>query len=73
MTRDFPFNPLFAGITFKNNELTLLLKKKTGIQVRKYIGVPAEIGSKMFYLNQPKEIMSYYSTKIKNQFKVIVK
>lgn len=73
MTRDYPFNPLFAGITIKNNELTLLFKKKNGIQRRTYFDVPKEIGSKMFYLNTPKEIVSFFSNNIKNKFKVLVK
>ena len=80
IARDFPYGSVILSMTFteinsttelKEGNLTIVFKKKVGVQSRVYSEVPRTHAYKMYYEQKPKEIMSYYSNNIKGQYKVL--
>lgn len=71
LTTTFPINPVLAGMTYQEDKLTLVFKKKQGTQQRTYAEVPKEVAYKLVYAKSASELLSVFATKIKKQFKVV--
>ena len=66
MTRDFPYNPVLSGISYKNEVMTLFFKN--GVK-RQYFEVPKQIVCGLFYKSTGTEVVKYFNQNIKKQFK----
>lgn len=71
MTKSLPFNPVIQEISYSNEILKIIFKKKTGLEQRTYGGVPKEIGCKFFYKETASEAIKFFSENIKRKFVVI--
>lgn len=67
------FNPYNKGLSFMptdEGDLSITFKKG---QIRTYHNVTKEIAYKLYYKQTASEVLSFYSTEIKNKFKVTVR
>jgi hypothetical protein len=67
----FPFNPVLAGMEYKDSVLTLEFKKKTGNERRKYADVPTNVAYGLFYRRTGTDVLMYFAKYIKKQYKVL--
>jgi len=70
MTKALPFNPVILTISYSNEILKIVFKKKIGLEERTYTGVPKEIGCKFFYKESAKDAIKFFSDNIKRKFVV---
>ena len=71
MTKALPFNPVIQSVSYSNNVLKIVFKKKDGLQERTYANVPSNIGCKFFYIESAKDAIKFFSENIKRKFVVI--
>lgn len=67
----FPYNPVLAGMSYNNNELTLEFKKKTGNEKRTYAEVPTVVAYTLLYKRTGSDVLSYFANHIKKQYTVL--
>lgn len=67
-TRVFPYGSVILSMEYVAGLLTISFKKKNGMQKRSYENVPTDVAYKLYYENDPKQIMSFYSNNIKQKY-----
>jgi hypothetical protein len=71
----FPINPVLESLSYANDNLTLVFKKKIEgkvlLQSRQYENVPKEVVYPWIYKKSASEVLSYYAKNIRKKFKLI--